>query len=314
MLSDENIVETFELTKKFGEVIAVNSVTFKIPQGTIFGLIGPNGAGKTTLLRMLVGILKPDDGKGYIMGKDITKLTPEDRMKIGYMTQHRALYRDLTARENIDYFARINGVKDHSKRSQLVNEVIELLEIGDWSDRLVEQLSGGAQQLVSLACALVHKPEVIVLDEPTVGINPILRKKFWDYFRELRNEGKSLIVTTHYIDEAERCDIIALMHNGKFIAIGKPNELRQRVSKENVLVIEYANKILRREEIRGVEERFGVKVDLDEGRIIISFKTFEILSELLKYLESRGVKINSIDFEKMSLEDVFTKLVSGEVN
>jgi len=312
LYSGENVVETYELTKRFEEVIAVNSVSFKIPKGTIYGLIGPNGAGKTTLLRMLVGILRPNAGRGFILGKDITSLSPEDRSRIGYMTQHKALYRDLTARENIDYFARINGVKDLVKRRKLVDNIIDLLEIDEWADRLVEQLSGGAQQLVSLACALVHEPEVIVLDEPTVGINPILRKKFWGYFRSLRDEGKTLIITTHYIDEAEHCDIIALMHNGRFIAEGKPNELRERVVKEHVLVINVSEKFADTGILSRIAEKFNTRFEIGTHQIFVYFTSFEILPDLLVELRKVGLKMISIDLLKLSLEDVFTRLISSQ--
>ena len=308
--SNEYVVEAYGLTKRFGRIIAVDSVFFKIPRGIIYGLIGPNGAGKTTLLRMLVGILKPDEGRGYILGKDITSLSPKDRSRIGYMTQHKALYRDLTARENIDYFARINGVKDPSKRRKLVNDIIHILEIDEWADRLVEHLSGGAQQLVSLACALVHEPEVIILDEPTVGINPILRRKFWEYFRGLRDEGRTLIVTTHYIDEAEKCDVVALMHNGRFIAVGEPDELRDLVVTEHVLTIDVVKSVVNKDALKSITRKFKVKLDVQGTRIIAHFKSFEIIPDLLRALKDIGIKISSINVQKMSLEDVFTHLVT----
>jgi len=308
--SDEYVIEAYGLTKRFGRITAVNSVSFKIPRGIIYGLIGPNGAGKTTLLRMLVGILKPDEGRGYILGKDITSLSPEDRSRIGYMTQHRALYRDLTARENIDYFARINGVKDPSKRRKLVNDIIHILEINEWADRLVEHLSSGAQQLVSLACALVHEPEVIILDEPTVGINPILRRKFWEYFKSLRDEGKTLIITTHYIDEAEKCDVVALMHNGRFIAMGKPNELRELVVTEHVLTIDIVGDLTDTEKLRFLANKFGVKLDTKDDQIIVYFESFNIVPDLLMALRDIGIGIRSINVQRTSLEDIFTHLIS----
>jgi len=306
------IVETYELTKRFGEIIAVNSVSFKVPKGIIYGLIGPNGAGKTTLLRMLVGILKPDGGRGYILGKDITSLSPKDRTRIGYMTQHKALYMDLTARENIDYFARINGVKDPSKRRELVDNIIDLLEIEQWANKLVEHLSGGAQQLVSLACALVHEPEILILDEPTIGINPILRRKFWAYFKSLRDEGKTLIITTHYIEEAERCDTVALMHNGRFIAVGKPDELRALVSKERILTIDILEGIINLDKLKKAEDRLEVKIRIKNNQIIASFKSFDAIPELLSLLKNLGLRIRAIDIHRYSLEDVFTHLISSK--
>ena len=305
-------VETYQLTKRFGRITAVNSVDIKVPYGTILGIVGPNGAGKTTLLRMLVGILKPDKGKGFVLGRSIEKLTPKDKVRIGYMTQHKALYMDLTARENIEYFAKINGVTDSTKRRKLINEIIELLEIKEWENILVEHLSGGTQQLVSLACALIHQPELMILDEPTVGINPILREKFWKHFKELKNIGKTLIITTHYLEEAERCDIVAFMHNGRIIALGTPTELKRTIRYKKSLILTLARKEIPRHLLNSIEEIVNIPVKVKNDNLVINVESYEQTIRIFQLIEKLNFKVLDVKIKDPSFNEVFIEFISRE--
>jgi len=305
-------VETLRLTKRFGKITAVNSVSIKVPYGIILGLVGPNGAGKTTFLRMLVGILKPDEGKGFVLGKNIERLTPKDRTQIGYMTQHKALYMDLTARENIEYFAKINGIIDPVKRRELTEEIIKLLEITEWENILVEHLSGGTQQLVSLACALVHQPELMILDEPTVGINPMLREKFWKRFKELRNIGKTLIITTHYLEEAERCDIVALMHNGKIIALGTPTKLKKNIQYKKSLILTLVENKVPNQLLNTIEKITNTTAEWKNNSLVINVKSYKQIIKILQLVEKLNIKVLDIKTKEPTLNEVFMKLVSHE--
>ena len=189
------MIRVEDVSKNFDDVIAVDHVTLEIPKGAILGMIGPNGAGKTTLVRMMVGILQPTSGRCFVQDVPSIALNSEQRARIGYMTQQKALYPDLTARENLEFFALSYGVQDSQKRKQLIAHAAKLTRITESLDRTVEVLSGGTIQRLSLACAIVHDPEIIFLDEPTVGVSPDLRMEFWNYFQKLSRNGKTIVMT-----------------------------------------------------------------------------------------------------------------------
>jgi ABC-2 type transport system ATP-binding protein len=219
------LIRAVNVTKHFEDIVAVDNISLDVRQGTILGMVGPNGAGKTTLVRMMIGILAPTTGNCYIGETQSNRLTTEERARTGYMTQLKSLYPDLTARENLDFFASSYGVKDSERRKELVEEAARFTRITESLDRTVDVLSGGTIQRVSLACAIAHDPEVIFLDEPTVGVSPELRLEFWDHFHNLANEGKTIVMTTHYLDEATRCDNVAMIFEGRLIAHGHPDDL-----------------------------------------------------------------------------------------
>lgn len=215
----ETIVETRELQKHFGAIRAVDGIDLSVKSGEIYGLLGPNGSGKTTLIRLLIGLLEPTSGSVKLLDQIIPNkaiLT-----QAGYMTQASALYEDLTVRENVTFFAEMCGSIDGS----WIDEVIELVELSDRSHSLVRTLSGGLKQRTSLACSLVHRPRLLLLDEPTVGIDPQLRATFWSYFRQIASSGSTLIISSHVMDEAERCDRLGFMRQGKLLAEGTASEL-----------------------------------------------------------------------------------------
>jgi len=219
------------LVKQFGKVRAVDNLTMTIRTGETFGLIGPNGSGKTTLIRMLVGLLRPTSGTIHILGLKMpsAKVLPS----MGYMTQLSALYLDLTARENLQFFSNIYGLRGKEQRSR-IEEMLSRVDLADRADDVVNKFSGGMKQRLSLACALVHKPRLALLDEPTVGVDPALRRTFWDYFAQLNTDGVTIIVSTHHLDEASRCTRLGLLRFGVLLAQDTPQELLRQSGKDNM--------------------------------------------------------------------------------
>lgn len=221
-------IETLRLSKAFGRVQAVVELDLRVLAGEIYGLLGPNGSGKTTLMRLLVGLAKADSGEAKVLGQRV----PDRALlaEVGYMTQAEALYTDLTARENVRFFAELSGAGTPTK----IQEALELVELADRADDLAGSLSGGLRRRVSLACALVHQPRLLILDEPTVGVDPQLRAAFWQHFRRLADGGVTLLISSHVIDEAERCDRLGFMREGRLFAEGTPEQLRQGAGTMNL--------------------------------------------------------------------------------
>ncbi|GAC1299701.1 MAG: ABC transporter ATP-binding protein [Ktedonobacteraceae bacterium] len=227
----EPMVVIEQLVKQFGKLRAIDKLSMTINAGETYGLIGPNGSGKTTLIRMMVGLLRPTSGTIRIMGQRVpsAKVAPQ----LGYMTQLSALYLDLTARENMQFFCNIYGLRG-KEQSRRIQEMLERVELADRADDVVGKYSGGMRQRLSLACSLVHNPRLALLDEPTVGVDPELRRSFWDFFTQLNTEGVTIIVSTHHLDEASRCTRLGLMRSGLLLAQDTPQELLRRSGKDNM--------------------------------------------------------------------------------
>jgi ABC-2 type transport system ATP-binding protein len=227
---NEPAITVTNLAFSYGKLRVINDMSLDIPAGISFGLLGPNGAGKTTLIRLLVGLLKPKSGSIRVLGEDLTRRTAK---LIGYMPQLPSLYSELSIIQNVNFFARVYQMKEKSQRDKRVEEVIKLVDLWERRKDSVMRLSGGMKQRVSLACAIVHNPPLLFLDEPTVGLDPELRYTFWEHFANLTKQGTTLIVSSHTMDDANHCDHLALMRNGAVIAQGTPQELRQATGKKD---------------------------------------------------------------------------------
>jgi drug efflux transport system ATP-binding protein len=221
-------VDIRDLTRRFGALTAVSQLTLQIPRGQVFGLLGPNGSGKTTTIRMLCGLLDPSDGTATVAGIDIRAAPERVKMQIGYMSQRFGLYEDLTVAENLSFYGGIYGLTGLGQRERTA-EVVAFLGIGGRLGTLAGQLSGGWKQRLALGCALLHRPPVLFLDEPTAGVDPAARRNFWQAIHDLAHAGTTVLVTTHYMDEAERCDRLAMMSLGRLIALGTPAEVAAQV-------------------------------------------------------------------------------------
>lgn len=221
------MVHLNDVTKRFGSVVAVRDFNVSVKQGTIHGLLGPNAAGKTTVIKMMIGKLKPDSGSVNMLGEEMPTGFSRISGRIGVMPQGQALYGDLTAQQNLKFFASLQDIRGDAADSR-VNELIRLMRLEKEASKSVYTLSGGTKQRLSLACALLHSPEMLFLDEPTVGIDPILRRIFWKHFHEIRDSGTTILITTHYIQEAENCDFVSLMRDGRLMVEGAPEKLKSR--------------------------------------------------------------------------------------
>jgi ABC-2 type transport system ATP-binding protein len=298
-----SIIAADHLTIRFGSFTAVRDVSFEIAKGEVFGFLGPNGSGKTTIIKALCGLLSPTEGTGRILGMDIRKDAAEIRRHVGYMSQKFGLYEDLTVAENIAFYAGVYGLQG-SRAEQRTREVQDLTGIEPYMNRRAGQLSGGWKQRLALACAIIHSPEVLFLDEPTAGIDPVARRALWDLLFQLSGQGVTFFVTTHYMDEAERCGRVGYIYLSKLIAIGTVGEL-QRLPEANPsgtvrVQIGTANASAM---LDGIRKRPGVREATIFGRSIHALIETESLPALRSNLP--GTQVSEIE---PSLEDVFVTL------
>jgi ABC-2 type transport system ATP-binding protein len=303
-------IRTHELTKSFGGEIAVNQITMDVPEGAMVGFIGPSGSGKTTTVRLLMGLYEPDSGDASVLGVRPSQFTRQDRERIGYLPQLFVLYPDLTVWENMNFAASLYGVSFW--RVKLLNRLLDLVELREDKHKLVRQISGGMQRRLSLAATLVHDPDLLFLDEPTAGIDPILRKKFWDYFKTLQEHGHTLFVTTQYVGEAAFCDFVGVMSEGHLLTINTPQGLRREA---------YGGDIVKMGSTERIDYDFRRQVqDLPELKSkILTANDYELqllvddaataTPYLVEYFRTRNKAINSIESYFPSFDEVFVKLI-----
>jgi ABC-2 type transport system ATP-binding protein len=227
-------IETQDLTRRFGDFTAVDAVSMQIATGSVMGLLGPNGAGKTTLIRMLLGLLAPSAGEGRVLGYDLRHNTEAIRQHTGYMSQRFSLYNDLTVAENLDFYGRVYGLKSGAL-SERKRELLQWSELNGQQHALGGALGGGQRQRLAFACAVLHRPPLLLLDEPTSGTDPASRRKFWDLIYGLSDQGTTVLVTTHYMDEAERCDQLGMILSGRLVAVGTPATLKSTYAQGGTL-------------------------------------------------------------------------------
>lgn len=303
------IILTKELTKRFGDVLAVNHVNLQVEPGEVFGLLGPNGSGKTTMVRMLCGLMTPSDGSAAVVGFDVASQAEQVKANIGYMPQRFCLYEDHTVFENLDFFARIYGLGKSEARKRIV-EVLELVHLGEMRDRLAGALSGGLKQRLALASALVHRPKLLFLDEPTAGIDPPLRRVFWHYFRELNRQDITVFINTHYMDEAAQCDRLGILSEGSLVAVGTQETLKHRAARGEHLDLlcsdaKAATIILQEQPYvfsAEIEDRWIRLVVEDAGSAI---------PRIISTLERSNLSVHDVRMRELTLEDVFVGLTQG---
>jgi len=303
----EKAVTVKDLVKRFGSFTAVNGVSFEVARGEIFGFLGPNGAGKSTTIRILCGILAPTSGSGTVAGFDVRTEPEKIKASIGYMSQKFSLYEDLTVSENIDFYSGIYLIPDE-KRSERKEWVIRMAGLEEHRNSRTATLSGGWKQRLALGCAILHEPPIIFLDEPTSGVDPMSRRRFWDLIYELSSRGVTTFVTTHYMDEAEYCDRIGLIYRGELIALGTPAELKTGRMKEDVLEVacdrpQDAMEIVERIECVKEAALFG------RGLHVVTADCEAAEREIRKRLKDDGFTVGRIEKITPSLEDVFVSLI-----
>jgi ABC-2 type transport system ATP-binding protein len=303
-------VEAIDLTKCFGDFTAVDDVTFQIGRGDIFGFLGPNGAGKTTTIRMLLGLLHPTSGIATVLGFDVARQPEEIRKRIGYMSQRFSLYQDLTVSENLDFYGRTYGVRG-SRLRRRKRFVTEMAGLQGRERELTRNLSGGWKQRLALGAAILHEPEMLFLDEPTAGVDPISRRAFWDLLYDLAEEGTTIFVTTHYMDEAEHCQDLAFIYRGRIIARGSPEEIKQEEMKGQVLEIDCSAPDRAIQALRNLD-RFD-EVALYGALVHVVTQDIEAERPTIRQsLAEAGISIRTMDTIAPSLEDVFISSVRRE--
>lgn len=303
----DTAVQVEHLVKTFGSFRAVDDVSFEVSKGEIFGFLGPNGAGKSTTIRMLCGLLTPTSGSGSVAGLDIMTESEQIKGRIGYMSQRFSLYEDLTVGENIEFYAGIYNVRG-SRFKQRKQWILEMAGLTDRQNSITGELSTGWKQRLALGTAVVHEPEILFLDEPTSGVDPISRRQFWDLIYEVAGSGVTVFVTTHFMDEAEHCDRLALIYRGQRIAMGAPRELKQDFAGNTLLEVS-ASPILKAlmviEEAPGVRDAalFGTSIH------VVTDGGLDQSEALAGYLRGKGLALDHVVAVEPSLEDVFVSLV-----
>jgi len=301
------VIQTTNLCRNFGELHAVDSVEFTVNEGEMFGIVGPDGSGKTTLMRMMCGILAPSSGTAVVLGEDILKNPDRVKAQIGYLSQRFSLYGDLSVDENIEFFAEINGVYDFKARRE---ELLEFTRLTPFRDRLAEKLSGGMKQKLALACTLIHTPKIIFLDEPTTGVDPVSRRDFWKILQSLLARGITIVMSTPYLDEAERCARVALMNKGKMLNVDTPAHVKESMRGQVLEIVcdrvRDAFRLLKGSQAVREVQAFG-----DRLNVIVDDATRDTKT-VVALLSREGIVPRSTRIIAPSLENVFISFLTHE--
>ncbi len=308
-MNDVPSIVVDKLVKRFGGFTAVNQISFQIRSGEIFGLLGPNGSGKSTTIRMLCGLLTPSGGSATVVGFDAARQAEQTRQHVGYMSQKFSLYNDLTAIENLQFFGGLYGVKGRVLDERIA-WAIKMSGLAGSEQLLTGELSGGWKQRLALGCAVLHRPQVLFLDEPTAGVDPLSRRQFWELIHQMSRDGVTILVTTHYMDEAEYCNRLALINEARIVEMGTPTEIKQTAIKGDLLLIECSplgGGLAAVKQEPGVIDAsvFGaaLHVVVSAGR--------QPVTELPAFLAAHDVRVARIEYIRPSLEDAFVSLTGS---
>ena len=299
-------IVTQKLRRQFRKTVAVKDISFSIKQGDIFGLIGPDGAGKTTTLRMLAGVLKPTSGQAHVLGEDVVRNPEALRDKVGYMPQHFSLYGDLSVLENLQFFAEIYSTP-RAERADRIARLLRFAQLEQFADRPAAKLSGGMKKKLGLACALIHNPRLLLLDEPTNGVDPVSRREFWDILSELHLQGVTILITTPYMDEAERCNQVGLMFRGELIEQGEPEALRQLAPGEMLAL--YTPELARTEAILPELPGYIAHQVYGDRLHIFVADAAATKPRLAAFLQARGIPVQALYVDEPRLEEAFIHLI-----
>jgi len=301
----EPVIKVENLTRRFGDFVAVDHISFDVKPGEIVGYLGPNGSGKTTTIRMLLGLLEPNEGRATVLGYDAFRQSEEVRARAGYMSQKFALYDDLTVWENLEFYGGVYGIHDKSR----IKATLELVGLTGHDSTLTRSLSAGWRQRLALAIALVHKPRLLFLDEPTSGVDPTARRAFWDLIYQLASEGVTILVSTHYMDEAEYCERVGIMREGKLLALDTPGNLKANIIPGDVWEVFAEPLLAGLDALPTIDGVLRVGLAGDHLRTIT--KRGMQKDDLQNELTSKGVKVSNILPGEPTLEDVFISLARG---
>ena len=308
MNNGERSVLIEDLVKRFGDFTAVDHIGLETRKGEIFGFLGPNGAGKSTTIRMLCGLLKPTSGRAVVSGFDVAREPESVREHIGYMSQKFSLYNDLKVSENLRLFAGLYNVPRNLVHERIA-WAVEMADLKGQEAMITSTLPGGWKQRLALGCAVLHQPPIVFLDEPTSGVDPISRRQFWDVIHQMSADGVTVFVTTHYMEEAEYCNRLALIYRGKMVALGTPTELKQKFMKGELLLVECEPLGPAVETLQAAPHVLDAAVFGNALHLVVR-EAATAIPAIRSYLSSRGVTVSSIEPIRPTLEDVFVSLTS----
>ncbi len=312
---ENSVISAKHLTKKFGDETAVQDISFEVPRSSIFGFIGPSGSGKTTTVRLLTGVYTPTDGEVIVLDRNPARFSQSERARIGYLPQLFVLYPNLTVWENLNFAASLYGMSLF--RGKRLKEALNFVELYEHRSKLARNISGGMLRRLSLAATLVHDPQLLFLDEPTAGIDPVLRRKFWDHFRELKDQGTTIFITTQYVDEADNCDLVGVQNNGKLILVDTPRGIRHHayggdmVDFNTTQPFDFQTEAMLRS-LSFVRAK-TVRTGSNSMRIIVD-QASTAIPDLMEWAQQQNIQVQAVEEYLPSFEDVFVELVRPEVS